>query len=261
MAIALVQYDDYLNTGSGTTIATDTAKSVTTGNFIVVVVGNVDAGSNEGVVTGVADTAGNTYQKAVGEYKSGTTYDRNEIWYAENITGNANNIVTATFAATTSFRYISAAEFSGVATSSSLLDTSFYANPLGTSHTSGVATSTSTGDLIIGGFTANNYLNITVGSGFTTLSSDLTSVAFLAEEKILGDAGDYAATCTTGNIASIMTCAIFAVATAAPTGTNMKINIGDTFKDVSELKINIGDSWKEITSAKINIGDSWKTIF
>ena len=57
--------------------------------------------------------------------------------------------------------------------------------------------------------------------------------------------------------------AIYAVwsSEAPPTGTNMKINIGDTFKDVSELKINIGDSWKAVTSAKINIGDSWKTIF
>ena len=47
----------------------------------------------------------------------------------------------------------------------------------------------------------------------------------------------------------------------APTGTNMKINIGDTFKDVDALKINIGDSWKAVTSVKQNIGDSWKTVF
>lgn len=44
-------------------------------------------------------------------------------------------------------------------------------------------------------------------------------------------------------------------------GTNMKINIGDNFKDVDEIKINIGDSWKTVTKIQINIGDSWKTIF
>jgi len=47
----------------------------------------------------------------------------------------------------------------------------------------------------------------------------------------------------------------------AATGTNMKINIGDSFKDVDALKINIGDSWKAVTSVKQNIGDSWKTVF
>ena len=57
--------------------------------------------------------------------------------------------------------------------------------------------------------------------------------------------------------------AIYAVwsDTAPATGTNMKINIGDSFKDVDALKINIGDSWKAVTSVKQNIGDSWKTVF
>jgi len=45
------------------------------------------------------------------------------------------------------------------------------------------------------------------------------------------------------------------------TGTNIKINIGDSMKDVSEIKINIGDSWKAVTEAKINIGDVWKDVF
>ena len=45
------------------------------------------------------------------------------------------------------------------------------------------------------------------------------------------------------------------------TGTNCKINIGDTFKDVSEFKINIGDDWKAVTKVQQNIGDSWKTVF
>jgi len=48
---------------------------------------------------------------------------------------------------------------------------------------------------------------------------------------------------------------------AAAAGTNMKINIGDTFKDVSEMKINIGDSWKAVTKVQQNIGDAWKTVF
>jgi len=48
---------------------------------------------------------------------------------------------------------------------------------------------------------------------------------------------------------------------SAETGTNMKINIGDSFKAVSAMKINIGDVWKDVTSIKQNIGDSWNTVF
>lgn len=44
-------------------------------------------------------------------------------------------------------------------------------------------------------------------------------------------------------------------------GTNMKINVGDAWKDISEIQINVGDSWKTVTKVQINIGDSWKTVF
>ena len=44
-------------------------------------------------------------------------------------------------------------------------------------------------------------------------------------------------------------------------GTNIKINIGDVFKDVDEIKINIGDVWKTVTEVWINIGDVWKQVF
>jgi hypothetical protein len=48
----------------------------------------------------------------------------------------------------------------------------------------------------------------------------------------------------------------------AATGTNMQINIGDVWKDVTEIQINIGDTWKTVaTGTKINIGDVWKDIF
>jgi len=44
-------------------------------------------------------------------------------------------------------------------------------------------------------------------------------------------------------------------------GTNQKINIGDSWKDIESMKINIGDSWKDVESIKINVGDTWKTVF
>ena len=44
-------------------------------------------------------------------------------------------------------------------------------------------------------------------------------------------------------------------------GTNMKINIGDVWKDVESMKINIGDVWKDVAEVKQNISNTWRTIF
>jgi len=49
--------------------------------------------------------------------------------------------------------------------------------------------------------------------------------------------------------------------TVSEGGTNMQLNIGDTWKTVAGAQINIGDSWKPVTKMQINIGDVWKTIF
>ncbi len=37
-----------------------------------------------------------------------------------------------------------------------------------------------------------------------------------------------------------------------------EINIGDDWKDISEIWINIGDDWKQTGYGYINIGDDWK---
>lgn len=47
----------------------------------------------------------------------------------------------------------------------------------------------------------------------------------------------------------------------APGIENVKINVGDTWKNVVEMKINIGDTWKDVIEIKINIGDTWKTVY
>ena len=54
---------------------------------------------------------------------------------------------------------------------------------------------------------------------------------------------------------------IYCSYTEGAAGTNIKINIGDTFKDVSEMKINVGDTWKTVAEVKQNVGDAWKTVF
>jgi hypothetical protein len=47
----------------------------------------------------------------------------------------------------------------------------------------------------------------------------------------------------------------------APGIQNVKINVGDVWKNVSEMKINVGDTWKTVVEIKINIGDTWKTVY
>lgn len=41
----------------------------------------------------------------------------------------------------------------------------------------------------------------------------------------------------------------------------IKINIGDSWKDVKDIYVNIGDSWKSLSSLNVNISDVWKTVF
>ena len=48
---------------------------------------------------------------------------------------------------------------------------------------------------------------------------------------------------------------------AAATGTNISLNVGDVWKDVTNAYVNVGDVWKEVASASVNVGDVWKTIF
>jgi hypothetical protein len=45
------------------------------------------------------------------------------------------------------------------------------------------------------------------------------------------------------------------------TGTNTQINIGDTFRDVTEYKLNVGGVWKDVTEVKVNVGDTWRSVF
>ena len=54
---------------------------------------------------------------------------------------------------------------------------------------------------------------------------------------------------------------VYAIESSGTSGTNMKINIGDDWKDIASMQINIGDVWKDVTAVQINIGDAWKDVF
>jgi|WetSurSiteA1Bulk_404760.scaffolds.fasta_scaffold53288_1 hypothetical protein len=46
-----------------------------------------------------------------------------------------------------------------------------------------------------------------------------------------------------------------------PPPPGIKLNIGDVWKDVTDVQINIGDVWKTVTKGEVNIGDVWKTFY
>ena len=54
---------------------------------------------------------------------------------------------------------------------------------------------------------------------------------------------------------------IDAISAISPDVKEVRINIGDAWKNVEAMKINIGDAWKNVVSVKQNIGDTWKTVF
>jgi hypothetical protein len=87
------------------------AASHTTGNAIVVCAGS---STNGGTISGIADTAGNTYTQVASAYSTSATAGFQDIWAATNITGNAANIVTVTLNSAQSFRGGVSTEYSGV---------------------------------------------------------------------------------------------------------------------------------------------------
>lgn len=97
-------------TASAGNIATN-AFNCTTGNTVIVCIGNYLSGSPQ-AVTQVTDTAGNTYNLC-GTRGAPDSNQYLEFWVAHNITGNASNVVTATFAANTTYRDIIALQFEG----------------------------------------------------------------------------------------------------------------------------------------------------
>jgi hypothetical protein len=145
------------NTGtndSGDTTIAATSINATTGNCIIVCVFNYDA--ENGAVQSIADTASNTYSRLGTAFNSdGAT---SEIWGAFNITGNASNIVTATYDQYVAYRRIHVLQFSGVALTNAH-DTAYA--PTGNSDSTSPLTTTAAntsmdGEMLIGFFSDSN---------------------------------------------------------------------------------------------------------
>ncbi len=227
MAIAYVQHNDFQSGGSSDNIS-NPALNTTTGNFIVVVVGSWDGTAGDAVVTDVQDTAGNTYVKAVGEYRNdGNNTERAEIWYAEDITGNANNITTVNFTGITT-HYLAVIEASGVATSSSLDQTNFNSETNQTTHNAGGITTTEDNELLIGIHNSASLENWTATTNWNDLTSDVTSEYEYGEYRIVTSTDTYDIAATTGTTASTINC-IAAFKGVGVTNINPKFKASGSF--------------------------------
>lgn len=191
MPISFVNYDkSALSAGGSKTIAT-AGISHTSGNLLVAVIGYC----TNTTVSKVEDTAGNTYSLAKRKGPDGSN-DCVEIWYAKNITGNANNVVTATFAASASYRQIHACQYSGCDTDSPL-DVSSDGSGTGTSFSTSAVTTNQANEVIVAGFYTFKYEVFTAGTNFTLRSSGGSSQSCAIEDRIVSSTGSYGSAIST----------------------------------------------------------------
>ncbi len=148
------------------------------------------------------DSKGDTFANTAIAHNT-TNHQFLGICYATNIAGGSSNTVTVTFGAASTYRRIIAAEYSGVASTSPVDTTATNWSSNGTSSTNGVtsgsATTTTAGDLIIGGVVdAVGTTTITAGTGFTQRNS-LNNKDFALQDQVQTTAGSIASTQTFGS--------------------------------------------------------------
>lgn len=184
MALEFVNNTSGYGAGSATTIAA-AAASHTTGNLLVVGVGFYES---TGQVNSITDTAGNTYVLIL--RNAGDSIF--EIWYAKNINGHANNVVTATFNSAKTYREMGVQQWSG-ADISSPYDVSNQGAGTGTSMSTAASTTNFANEVIIAGYYVSDLGTFTAGANFT-LRWDGTYMG--SESRIVSSAGSYGSAMT-----------------------------------------------------------------
>lgn len=111
--------------------------------------------------------------------------------------------------------------------------------------------------------TGNTYYWVATSIPNTT---EVTQGNYELEESnryVAGLVGDLPADWDGENVDSnnVTLFSFYMVYETAAVGTNMQVNIGDSWKEVAAAKVNIGGAWKEVVAAQVNIGDAWKEVF
>lgn len=184
MAIAFVNSTTGGNS-SGSPVATiaAAAASHTAANCLAVSVSWYAAGVT---ISSVTDTAGNTYTARTRVDVPGYD-DRLQIFYAYNISGNASNVVTATFSASAPYVAIAVEQYSGILTTGTPYDTEASGTDNLTTQTltSGAFTTSQADELIYVALYAPNPTSLTAGSGYTLRENLFNGSSAGVEDKIV----------------------------------------------------------------------------
>jgi len=175
--IAHVANDDYAQS----------AEAATTGNTIVLFIYNEIGGYQHAVATvsSIADTASNTYTKIT---SIAETYNRDyEVWFATNITGNANNVITVTFSDAADVRRMSVMEFSGLGTAT--VDVYDECTGANAPSSCAVTTTSAVALLFTGLLNTQQASNGSAGSGYTITTEP--GYTLVTEYQIASSTGTY----------------------------------------------------------------------
>lgn len=197
MAIEYVNGSGVHATGSSTTTVIPALNAVA-GNTIIVFAGNYKSGSYESI-SGVTDTAGNTYARCGNVGTVGGDY-RNECWAAYDIDGNASNEITVTYANATTFREAIAIQYSGLAAESAYDAESGQVtdSPPTTIHTTGTLETTQADEVIVGFFVSWDSLqNMEVESPYNK-RYEIGDYSATVLDRIVSTTGTYSVTGGTG---------------------------------------------------------------
>lgn len=164
--------------GSSFTVAT-AAWSATAGNTIVLIIRANDAGV---AMTSVLDTALNTYTLV----DSSTATDPSMFMYvAKNITGNAVNVVTATFTAGHPYLWIYAIEYSGLHATTPV-DTQDHKTGTGVTDLVTNAFSTAqASEVVLVGASQNDFAVYTAGTDFSLIDGSIGAGAYGGLEEYI----------------------------------------------------------------------------
>jgi hypothetical protein len=203
---------------SATTITNTFASNVTAGNLLVAF-----GCGNTGTTFTFSSTGSPTWVKLAQFTETGGSGNDLSIAYCANCPSGATT-VTLTFSASSSFRGLVIAEYSGAATSGVLdQNTTGHETAATATPTDNSMTTTANGDLIVSALVFRNATSpASAGSGYSMIAVDQASgvgLDFGAEDQIQSSAGSIAATftLTTASAASAIMSAAFKAATAGST--------------------------------------------
>ena len=150
-----------------------TSFAVTTGNSIFVI-----TRTDDNPVTGVVDTAGNTYTLVGSE----NTYTYFSMWKACSVAGNASDVITITYAGSSTYRASLAVQYSGIAAACQD-QVATGSITLAATVTSGAFTTTQADEVIVAGVQVSNIgVTWTAGSTYTT---NATEDLLMIEDRIV----------------------------------------------------------------------------